>query len=61
MAKDISNFIINNFYLKDIEKAILLYYDNDQNEITQILNVTMATSSSFFIWYLSEIIDIMSK
>ena len=61
MAKDISNFIINNSYLKDVEKAILLYYDNDQNEITQILNVTMATSSSFFIWYLSEIIDIMSK
>ena len=45
MAKDISNFIVNNSYLKDVKKAIL-YYDNGQNEITQILNVTMAISFS---------------
>ena len=45
MAKDISNFIVNNSYLKYVKKAIL-YYDNGQNEITQILNVTMAISFS---------------
>ena len=43
MAKDISNFITNCSYFKDVKKAIL-YYDNGQNEITQILNVTMAIS-----------------
>ena len=43
MAKDISNFITSCSYFKDVETAIL-YYDNGQNEITQILNITMAIS-----------------
>ena len=41
MAKDISIFLQNCSYLKDVEKTIL-YYDNGQTEITHILNITMS-------------------
>ncbi len=41
MAKDISSFIQNCKYLNKVDKVIL-YYDNGQNEITNILNITMA-------------------